>query len=64
MSGKIMFGKWHIYYDPKPIPTHAFDWSFYHDDYDGAPDSNDCRHGYAESIDGCIRDIKEMEDER
>lgn len=36
-------GKWHIYFEPPPIPCRNSDWHFYHDDYDGAPDANDNR---------------------
>jgi len=32
--------KINTYYDPPPIPTNAFDWHAYSDDYDGAPDSS------------------------
>lgn len=58
------FGDWHIYFDPPPIPCRNSDWHFYHADYDGAPDANDMRAGHAESIDGCLREIGEIEEWR
>ena len=63
MRNRGRHGKWHIYYDPPPIPYRTMDWSFYHDDFDGAPDSNDRRCGSAESVEGCIREIDLMEEE-
>tara|TARA_R110000868_G_scaffold236522_2_gene490553 strand:- start:497 stop:682 length:186 start_codon:yes stop_codon:yes gene_type:complete len=56
----IQFGKWRIYYAPKPY--HNLDWSYVHDDYDGAPDANDNRCGCSHDVDGCIQEIKEMEE--
>lgn len=56
------FGAWHIYFEPPPIPCRNSDWHFYHDDYDGAPDANDNRAGHAESVDGCLREIREIEE--
>ncbi len=41
----IWHGKWRIYIDPDTWPPFAY--AYTHDDYDGAPDSNDPRHGYA-----------------
>jgi hypothetical protein len=32
---------------------------YVHDDYDGAPDANDHRHGYGDSIEDCIREINQ-----
>lgn len=54
-------GDWHIYFEPPPIPCRNSDWHFYHDDYDGAPDANDMRAGHAESYEGCLREIAEIE---
>lgn len=56
------FGAWHIYFEPPPIPCRNSDWHFYHEDYDGAPDANDGRAGHAESVDGCLREIREIEE--
>lgn len=60
-EGSYRFGDWHIYFEPPPIPCRNSDWHFYHDDYDGAPDANDCRAGHAESVEGCLREIDEIE---
>lgn len=43
-------------------PAAAFDWSFYHEDYDGAPDSGDNRHGRGASRADCAAQIDEIED--
>ena len=56
-------GSYTIYYEPPPIPTRAFDWHSVHDDYDGAPDANDRRHGPAESPDACRYEIDILEEE-
>lgn len=48
---EVEYRGYKIYRDPKPIPPHiAGDWSFVHEDYDGAPDGNDNRCGCAQSI--------------
>ncbi len=46
-------------YDPKPIPTTAYDWSAVDDDtYDGAPDSgNRNQIGYGSTEDAAIADL-------
>jgi hypothetical protein len=35
-------------------------FAFVHDDYDGAPDAHDHRHGEAKSIEDCIDQIEEQ----
>jgi hypothetical protein len=61
---RFQYGPWHIWFDPPPIPTWAqYQYSFYHDDYDGAPDGNDNRHGNAASFEEAIALINELEDE-
>lgn len=43
-------GYW-IAFNPKPVPASlGVDWDWWHDDYDGAPDSNDDRCGCAASL--------------
>jgi hypothetical protein len=37
----MTYRHFHIYYEPNVVGA---DWHCYHDDYDGAPDSNDDRH--------------------
>lgn len=34
-------------------------WSWVAEDYDGAPDANDHRHGHGKSIEDCIHQINE-----
>lgn len=61
----IRHGKWTISpTDPlPPIPTwREAAWSYVHDDYDGAPDAGDSRHGYAASPEACIAEIEERDD--
>jgi hypothetical protein len=59
-----------IYYDPKPIPDRRSDWNYVHKDYDGGyydEEGNVCeadpRHGCAESIEACKREIDCLYDE-
>lgn len=58
---EIRYGKWTIAYDPPPIPVRTFDWSFWHDDYDGAEDARDGRCGHGASVEDCKAQIDEME---
>lgn len=52
--------KWHLSWNPKPIPTKAYDWDWGHDDYDGPGDT---RCGSAASVLGCLEEILDyMED--
>lgn len=57
------FGSYTITYDPPPIPIRTFDWQFVHDDFDGADDSTDNRCGAAASVEACIAEIRELEDD-
>ncbi len=59
---KIRYGKWTIDFDPKPIPTRKFDYSFWHDDFDGAPDSYDNRAGTAATVEEAKSEIDMIED--
>jgi hypothetical protein len=59
----IKYGDWKISHNPKPIPSRAHDWDFVHDDYDGAPDSNDNRCGSARDVKECVREIWMIENE-
>lgn len=62
--GEVNYRGWHIAYDPPPIPTRNCDWHFWHDDYDGAPDANDSRYGYAPSLEAAKTEIDEREDDQ
>lgn len=55
---KPTYGHWHIEYAPPPIPTHQFDYSFWHDGFDG-PEDNRC--GHAESVIDAMTQINERE---
>lgn len=44
-------------------PAPAFDWSFRHEDYDGAPDANDQRFGYGGCPLSCMSQIDDLEDD-
>lgn len=54
-------GPWTIRFDPPPIPHRCFDWQYVHDDYDGAPDSRDNRHGECASFEACLGEIIELQ---
>lgn len=41
----------------------GMDYTFVHDDYDGAPNAGDHRCGFAESIEACKAVIDEIEDD-
>lgn len=57
----IWHGKWRIYRSD-PMAPDSMAWTYVHDDYDGAPDANDYRFGYAESIEAAKADVDEIED--
>ncbi len=59
MSKIAYRGCW-IEYDPPPIPVRFCDWQWWHDSYDGAPDSGDRRCGASPSLLGAQQDIDEM----
>jgi len=42
-----------------PIPLRCFDWEYVHDEYDGAPDAFDDRHGNVASMAEAIEAIEE-----
>lgn len=56
-------GTWWITYDPPPIPIRSHDYQFWHDDYDGAPDSGDTRCGSAPSVGEARSMIREYEEQ-
>lgn len=56
-----MYRGYQIYYHAKPIPDRRWDYDFVHEEYDGAPDAHDERHGNAGSIGECIDRIDEIE---
>lgn len=58
------YGDWRISYEPKPIPTTACDFDWWHDDFDGAPDAGDGRHGAEGTLEAAIDAIHEWEDDQ
>lgn len=64
MTDKIKYrGVWTIYYDPPPIPVRTCDWHFVHDDYDGAEDAHDHRHGHAASLAEAKAEIDDLDED-
>lgn len=57
------YGPWHIMPANWTRPHPSVDWDWWHDDYDGAPDSGDNRCGSAADRDACIAEIHEWEDD-
>lgn len=60
-SNPIWHGKWRIYFSDSPLPGEAY--AFIHDDFDGADDALDDRHGYARTVDEAKAAIDEKESE-
>lgn len=58
------YGDWHIQPASWVAIHRSIDWSWVHDDYDGAPDANDHRCGVGESAFDCIQAIHDWEDEQ
>lgn len=55
--------KWRIYLG-EPEYGHLFTFAYMHDDYDGAEDAHDTRHGYGATIEACKQEInREFYDE-
>ncbi len=57
-SNPIWYRDYRIYFSSSPIANYAF----VHDDYDGAPDANDNRGGWGNSIEDCKAQIDDMEE--
>ena len=60
-SNPIWYRKYRIYLSDAPYPQ--TEYAYAHDDYDGADDAHDIRHGYASSIEEAKKDIDEIEAE-
>lgn len=50
--------RWRIYLSDVEMGR-DFAFAFLHDDYDGAPDAHDNRHGFGTSVEDCRRRIDE-----
>lgn len=59
---RITYRGYVITYDAPPIPDRRWDWHFVHENYDGAPDSGDHRHGDAASLTDAMCEIDLIED--
>lgn len=55
----MIYGKWTIDYEMKPIPDRSCDWSFFHDSYDG-PGNPLC--GFAPTLEDAKMLIDELEE--
>jgi hypothetical protein len=67
-SGPLSFSNPHRYrgyriYPSDYVPMKGTEFSFTHEDYDGAEDANDNRGGHAGSIEDAKAQIDELEDE-
>lgn len=58
-SNPIWHGRWRIY------RSHSYfhNFAFCHDDYDGAEDANDDRHGCADTVEEARAEIDQRESE-
>ncbi len=50
---------WYIRRDPPPVFIRGADFSFYHEDFDGAPDAFDNRCGYAATEKEAMQEIED-----
>ena len=53
----IWYGKFRIYISG--MGYEEFSYEYCHDDYDGAPDADDNRAGYAKTVEDCKAEIDE-----
>lgn len=58
------YGPWRIAPADWLRPSPAFDWDWWHEDFDGAEDAGDHRCGSAASLPDCIEAIHEWEDDQ
>lgn len=58
MNYKIKYGDWWIYPTDDPYRK---GYDYVHDEYDGAPDAEDKRHGFGTNIESCICCIDDYE---
>lgn len=49
--------KWRLYLNDTYPEDWRVTWFYIHDDYDGAPDGNDSRYGYAATEADCKQEI-------
>ena len=58
-GGNWIYRNFHIVFVHPTIPIRTMDYGYYHDDYDGADDAHDARHGNGASIADCVKQIDE-----
>jgi hypothetical protein len=58
-SKPLFYGEYRIYHYDLVFNKYAY----VHNDYDGAPDAKDHRHGTAKTIEDCIIEIDEIENQ-
>ncbi len=61
-NGDYSYRNYEVKFDPAVV-SYFVEWSFCHEDYDGAPDANDDRCGFADTAAECFKIIDELEDE-
>lgn len=61
-NNPLWYRKYRIFVG-EPQYGKQFTYCYTHDDYDGAPDANDDRCGFAPSIEQAVEAIDELEDE-
>lgn len=65
--GAYTYGDWTISYDPPPVPFRDMDWEFTHRDYDADYDgeswSSNGLGGRCGSLDECLSEIAEIEED-
>jgi hypothetical protein len=63
-ASRFRYGPWRIERADWNRPHASVDWDWWHEDYDGADDANDHRCGSAASLEACIDEIHEWEDDQ
>lgn len=61
-SNPIWYRKYRIYVG-EPQYGAQFAYAYVHDDFDGAPDAHDKRHGYAATVEEAKEEIDDIEDD-
>lgn len=62
-GNEYRYGPWHIADAGWLRPSPRVDVDWWHDDFDGAPDAVDNRCGSAETLQACILEIHDCEDD-
>lgn len=62
-NAEIRHGKWLIFFSDNPLGLSQFRYAYVHDDFDGADDAMDDRHGYARTVEEAKAEIDAYEEE-